>query len=409
MLSIISTNNNIDNFNWKFLFNLPINHSEKIYLVVLLNFISGIPLLFFIWTHASYVSELFDSEYKMTHWLFLLNLIAFSIILSLGEFKNALVLPRRSMQKFHKDERILDQIVSTLYFFDIVIILFLAIHFSVEYKLVTPQQILKVVETFTMSLRSEWNLVYFTLSILVPYRNLKETLKNEKLSYINPKKFSVKINSLILLAHLGVFYGGFKYAQTQFYQFVDLKKLNSPASINQFVNKYKDEINDFDEKDLTLRELIIKSGNYPLFLVADKVFKRPAALPKAKDGFNEYYYAIMSGNEKMISHFESLGYNLNTKASSTDLYPIHIALEKCHVETIKSFLTKKIDISIRTKEGESLLHYAIKNNCILGVLVLDKLHIDKNLLTKKNEDWKAYLKKYNTSKHHKAIIELNLE
>ena len=404
LLSIISTNNNIENFNWKYIFNLPLSYKDKVILVICLNLLSGFPLLFFAWTHATYISELFDSEYLITHWLLFFNLIALMVVLSLGEMRNALVLPRQSMQKFKKEERVLENVVSTFFVVDAFIILFLALYFSYEYKIL----ISKIADFIAWSLTSKFNLIYFILLIYVLYKDLLNVLKNEKHGYKNPKNVSVKSNTVIIFSHLIIYVVGYLFVSYQTNILVNLEDVRTPEDINKFISKHKKQLNEYRSDKRTLRENIIRSGNYPLFIEAEKTIKKPTNTQKTYLGYNEYYYAIMSGNPQMIAHFETLGFDLNTKSSTAEVYPIHIALEKCNVEIVKSLLTKKVDLSILTKEGESLLHYAIKHNCTLGALVLNKLGIDKSKLTNKNEDWKTYLKKYKTNKTNTAIIELNL-
>lgn len=198
--------------------------------------------------------------------------------------------------------------------------------------------------------------------------------KDEFRSY--PKKLPTPINKFGYASILLIFAMGFYLNSTPPFEFID-EPLHSAIASGQ-LKKVKtllesgEDINQENRYGFTPIMVAAISGDQQIF---SELLLKGAHLkgrPNERSGLKNkdiLYLAIKGGNERIIEQIlRHKSFSLTESVARSPV--LHLAARECLPKSVEEILKKGISANVSTKDGETPLHFAVKDKCFAVIDLL---------------------------------------
>lgn len=321
-----------DRFSWKYFQGLPLAKSDLIKAFLITNFLVLSPLVIWIISFISPLSELFF-EKNTDNFINALKVILFSVplatLIGLLSIKNQITFPRSQYSK--NEPRII--FYSTVKW---LLIMFVTASYGTfgvlwiedQYNIELPQKIGGFFSIITNNLDSWYMPFALMFFSIIFYRRVLTIWQTEKLGYIKlnwaPKRDYPIMAACAFLLIFPIQSGD----------------LLTPAEFKSPLHKavLKGQYSNIEK---------LLSENYNINEIN-------------KYGVAPIHAAAINGDLKMFRYLEGKGANVNlsAKTSKSETHMVHIAVKGNNPELIKYLITKNIDINIKNSAGSTPLHLA---------------------------------------------------
>lgn len=115
-------------------------------------------------------------------------------------------------------------------------------------------------------------------------------------------------------------------------------------------------------------------------------------------GQSPLQYAVQLGRTQAIDLFIKAGLDYKTGQGTDKITPLMLAAKSCEAGSIESLAAAKADLNAVDVKGNTALHYAAKEDCLIGMIALHKNGADLKIKnSKKRTPRKILWRKYNSS------------